>query len=182
MINEIIKNRIIELGGKCNFQGKSLQDDLMSISFNKSFLTQDFADFLVDEQYREIQASGVIPESEVRTYKRIEVEPFLYTPFKKGTEDYDDVLEEYEDYAKSMIGDDIQEFLVIGYTDAERWIVSLNDKNPANPKVYSIDMDLPFSENCLFDEGTLEDYFNDFVSASEYQLAIENLVDELRSK
>jgi len=116
---------------------------------------------------------------------RIEYDPFLYTPFKEGTEDYDhenDVLKQYEEYAKSIIGDDIQEFLVVGYTDAERYIVSLADKNPANPKVYEINMDLPFSENCLFDKGTLEDYFNSFVSANEYPRAIEKLVDELRSE
>jgi predicted DNA binding CopG/RHH family protein len=176
-----IENRIIELGGKCSFQGKSLQDDLMSISFEKTFLPHDFCDLLSDEQYEELRVKGAlsISEPELLEYMRIEYEPFLYTPFKKGTEDYDDendVLKQYEDYAKSIIGDDIQEFLVVGYTDAERYIVSLADKNPANPKVYEINMDLPFSENCLFDKGTLEEYFNSFVSANEYPRAIEKLV------
>lgn len=48
--------------------------------------------------------------------------------------------------------------------------------------VYRIDIDLPFSENCLVVLGTLEDYFNNFVSAYEYQIAMEKFVEKLRGE
>ena len=184
MLIKKIQNRIAELGGTSNFQGKSLHDDLMSISFEKPFLDKDFWDGVTNESYKKIEEVGFVPESELKVYPRIEIEPFLYTPFKEGTDDYDAYAEvDNADYAKSIIGDDIQEFIVIGNTDAERWIVCLADKNPANPTVYIIDMDSPFSEWTRIDVmGTLEDYFNSLLSTDEYQKEMESYVEELRSK
>ena len=37
MLIKETQNRIVELGGTCNFQGNLLHDDLMSISFEKPF-------------------------------------------------------------------------------------------------------------------------------------------------
>ena len=185
MLKKEIESRIVYLGGNCNFQGSSLYDDLMSISFDRCFLLKDFWDGLQQESYDKIKGQGVIPESELRVYPRIEINPFLYTPFKEGTADYDDeydVLEEFEDYAKSIVGENIQEFLVVGYSDSERWVVNLADQNPINPQVYIIDMDLPFSENCLLVHGTLENYFNSLLSADEYQKAMEEHVEKHCSK
>ena len=184
MLKKEIENRIVELGGTCDFQGKSLHDDLMSISFEKSFLDKDFWDGVTDESYKKIEEVGFVSESELKVYPRIEIDPFLYTPFKEGTDDYDDYEEvDNADYAKSIIGEDIQEFIVIGNSDAERWIVCLADKDPDNPTVYKIDMDSPFNKRTrIVVIGTLEDYFNNFLSADEYQKAMEEYVEELRSK
>ena len=184
MLIKEIQNRIVELGGTCNFQGNLLHDDLMSISFEKPFLNKNFWDGVPDEEYKKIAELGFVSESELRVYPRIEIEPFLYTPFKEGTDDFEDgYMLDNADYAKSVIGEDIQEFVVIGNSDAERWIVCLADKNPANPTVYIIDMDSPFSEwTEIVVLGTLEDFFKSLLSADEYQNEMENCVEKLRSK
>ena len=184
MLTKELQNRITELGGTSNFQGESLYYDLMSISFSKSFLDKDFWDGVTDESYKKIEEIGFISESELKVYPRIEIKPFLYTPFKEGTDDYEDgYMLDNIDYAKSIIGEDIQEFIVIGNSDAERWIICLADKDIDNPRVYKIDMDSPFSEwTGIVVMGTLKDYFNSLLSVDEYIKAMEKYVDELRSK
>ena len=188
MLKKEIENRITYLGGVCDFQGKSLSDDLMSISFDRWFLTKNFWNGLQQESYDKIEEKGIIPQSELKVYPRIEVKPFLYTPFTKGTEDYEDnyLFEDSiadEAHVNSIIKGDIHKgFIVVGYSDAERWIVCSADENPVNPTVYRVDMDMPFSESCLSVDGTLEEYFNGLLSVDEYQKAVKEHIEKYCSK
>ena len=188
MLIKEIQNRITELGGTSNFQGKSLHDDLLSIAFEKTFLFEDFADYIPDESYgkfeQELLANGFVSDDNVPC-THFEFEIYLYTPFKQGTDDYDSDYSdsEQEEYAKSIIRGDISDLMVIGYMDMERYLICLADENPDNPTVYRIDMDSPFSEwTGIVIEGTLEEFLKKLLSPDEYRVSIESMVDDLRSK
>jgi len=185
-----IENRVIELGGKCNFQKKSLHDDLMSILFDKSFLFKNFWDFIPDKHWKGFESKllerGSVSDEEVPCV-HFEFEIYLYTPFKPGTADYEEeysgYLDECQDYTKSIIKSDISEFMVIGHMDMERYFVSLSDENPENPTVYQVDLDAPFSEcTGITIEGTFEGFLNNLLSPIEYQKVIEEYIKEVHSK
>ncbi len=176
-----IRDRIHELGGKSNFTGESLQKDMESIQFNKTFLISGFEDFLQTETYKKIKEIGSIPDSEI-VYPRITFQSKIFTPFTVGTEDYEewnDCLEEAT--VRAVINEKVLDFMYIGETNSwpNYYFVCLLDKNPKNPTVYSTDHEVFFDEITI--EGTLEDYFKKFVDEVEYFSTMESLVVSLHN-
>ncbi|MGI6153978.1 MAG: hypothetical protein ACOYJB_09150 [Christensenellaceae bacterium] len=177
-----IADRITELGGTFSFQGQSLQNDIESIKFNKTYLMTEFEDYLQDELYAKIKQMGVIPEAEI-TYPRIEFQHNLFTPFTEGTDDYaewNDSLD--EEAVRSVVGSNELQFMYIGESAGypNYYFICLSDLNKDNPTVYTTDHEAFFDEVEVM--GTLEDYFNLFVSEEEYRATMENFVEELRSE
>jgi len=185
-VKKEIAIRIFELGGTCNFQGTSLEKDLLSISFNKSFLFDDFWDVIYDWEKFEskLKENDFIPADEVPCVP-FEFEIYLWTFFEPDTTDYE--LDYWGDgnhpdnYAKSVIKSDISKLLVIGYRDKERFFVCLSDENKDNPTVYSVDMECPFdNENYgagISIEGTLDVFLNNLLSLKEYESAINEHIE-----
>ncbi|GAA0787793.1 hypothetical protein [Hathewaya limosa] len=60
MIKKEIIDRSIELGGTFDFNGQSLQSNIESIHFNKSYLEKEFQEYLQDEVLDRIKEEGVI--------------------------------------------------------------------------------------------------------------------------
>lgn len=180
MKKEII-DRINELGGTYSFTGRSLQSDIESISFNKSFIQKEFEDFLSNDTYDKIRETGFISEAELDC-PRITFQKKLFTPFKTGTNDCDEWSSCLDkDKIRTVIKSEKLEFLFIGETGGfpNFYFICLSDQNTENPTVYSTDHEVFFDEVEVV--GTLEDYFNLFVSDIEYQKTMEALVIELSS-
>ena len=66
-----IIDRITKLGGKSAFEGENLLHNMESISLPKSYLMQDFSDYLEDDLLDRIKAEGILPELEI-PYPRIQ--------------------------------------------------------------------------------------------------------------
>ena len=81
-----IIDRITKLGGKSAFESENLLRNMESISLPKSYLMQDFSDYLEDDLLDRIKAEGILPESEI-PYPRIQYKTEKFTPFTKGTAD-----------------------------------------------------------------------------------------------
>jgi len=182
-----IENRIAELGGRSAFNNDSLLNDLMSISFNKSFLFADFWDYLVDYDSfnQELLKKGFIEDVDVKCMQ-FEFEVYLWTPFLAGSDDYETEMEGYLDdeilnHVNSVITSDISELVVLGYMDLEKFFICLADENPENPKVYRTDMEIPFSPigGGVTVEGTLEDFLSKLLSQTEYKLAVKSHINSL---
>ncbi len=97
----------------------------------------------------------------------------LFTPFTKGTQSYEEWAGEFDenDFKKTIAGTKM-ELLLIGeyYGYPSTYFICLTDPNPENPKVYSTDSDVYFDE--IEYEGTLEEFFNKFISPKELKSII----------
>jgi len=177
-----IENRIIELGGVCNFRGESLKDDLLSISFEKPFLVKDYGSFILDtdgmsnssgiSSYQTFQQKliegGAVPYHKVPS-SFFEFKTVFYTPFMTDSKEYDEYAldDKIADDVRAITKSNNLEFVVIGHHGAwEQYFVCLEDENCKNPTVYHHDLESPFSD--VYVHGSLEDFFNYIMTEKEY--------------
>ncbi|WBX75035.1 hypothetical protein PG911_10235 [Tenacibaculum ovolyticum] len=188
-----ILNRIQQLGGNIdNVKGISLQKDLEAITFNtvlypkrkdtswvkgsdsepihgigdfieenNNLLKSDKANFynkVINHYYRETKES--FGQS---FYKNT-----LFTPFKEGSNDFEEWDGEWDesDFREVIIGEKM-ELMIIGYSYGfpDNLFVCLSDPISENPVVYGTDHEVYFDEITV--QGTLEEYFNSFLSKDE---------------
>ncbi|MGI5172416.1 hypothetical protein H0R92_02260 [Treponema sp. OMZ 840] len=176
-MNKIITDRIAKLGGKCAFEGENLLSNMRSISFPKSFLMKDFSDYLEDDLLHRIKAEGIIPEEEI-PYPRIQYRTEKFTPFTKGTTDYDEYSNCIDkEYVSSVIPCSELEFLIIGDSNSypNYYFICLSDKDFSNPKVYTTDHEVYFRE--IEDLGHFSDFLDLFLSEAEYKEEIDRLTE-----
>lgn len=200
MKKEILR-RIEALGGDIsNIKNISLQKDLETIIFDSVLYPKkedtpwataeetepiygidDFVDKnkeLFDSNKTEFY------DKIINHYYQITDEPFgqvffrniLFSPFKEGTDDYEEWNDEWEekDFKKIIEGTDMN-LMFIGYAYGfpDNLFICLTDPNPENPTVYGTDHTTFFDE--ITKQGTLEEFFNSFITKQE-------LVDLLKNK
>lgn len=181
-MNQNVIDRINDLGGKYQETNSNLIiDKLSGISFEKTYLLKEFEDYLENSLYTKLTEGNIKVNEEDIFYPRIEYKVKLFTPFKEDSEDY----KEYKgfiskDYVKEITGTDNTEFIFIGETDSfpNFYFVSTSDNNPNNPTVYTTDHETFFNE--IEKVGTLEDFFNLFVTNNEFSRMMTSLIKELQ--
>lgn len=97
---------------------------------------------------------------------------FLFTPFKEGSPDYGELdgLVTPDEIRQVVAGTDL-DFMCICYSYGfpDHYFVCLTDADPENPAVYGTDHEVFFSE--VTKEGTLEEFFNGFVTPEDFLAA-----------
>jgi len=188
-----ILNRIQKLGGDIsNVQGMSLQKDLESISFNTVLYPKrsDTPWASIDEQ-EPIYSIGEFIENNkklfvsnktafydmiINHYYKLTDEGFgqvffkndLFTPFKVGTDDYEEWKGEWEESSfRKVINGTEMDLMFIGhsYGFPDNLFICITDPNQDNPAVYGTDHEFYFDE--ITKEGTLEEFFNSFLTKEE---------------
>lgn len=170
-----IIDRITKLGGKSAFESENLLRNMESISLPKSYLMQDFSDYLEDDLLDRIKAEGILPESEI-PYPRVQYKTEKFTPFTKGTADYDEYSGFiHKEYVSSVIPCNDLEFLIIGESNSypNYYFICLSDKDISNPKVYTTDHEVFFRE--IEELGRFSDFLDLFISEDEYKVEINKL-------
>lgn len=209
-MKNIILNRIKELGGNIdNVKGKSLQEDLLSITFNTVLYQKPtdspwakaedeepiygIGDFI--DQNKDLLESDKqsLYDKIIEKYYCLTEEGFgqmfwkaeLFTPYKKGTEDFAEWNSDFSDYdevdlkeiiklTKNNEPDFIQLFYSYGFPD--NLYITLSDPNPENPTLFGTDHEVFFSE--VTNEGNLEDLMNSFMTKDELLEIVKNKLEQ----
>lgn len=109
----------------------------------------------------------------------------LFTPYQKGTEDYEQWNEDFIDQdfvnlseIEKVVGTKtpsmIQLFYSYGFPD--HYYICLEDPNQANPTVFGTDNEEFFSE--ITNEGTLEEFMERFISPKELIDLVDKALDK----
>ncbi|WP_286857451.1 MULTISPECIES: hypothetical protein [Sphingobacterium] len=198
MKTEILE-KIRQLGGNIdNVKGNSLAEDILSITFN-TVLYQKPEDtpWQTAEQAEPIYGIGAfINENEElfnrdkqalydkiiekyfcltkEGYGQIFWQPRLFTPFKEGTDDFEEWNIDFTDEEEADLSeiikvtndktpDFIELFYSYGFPD--NYYICLTDPNPQNPTLFGTDHEVFFRE--VTNEGNLEDFINTFMTKDE---------------
>jgi len=103
----------------------------------------------------------------------------LFTPFTKGTSDYEEWKNEWEEenFQKVIVGDKMElMFIGLSYGYPDNFFICITDPNPDNPMVYSTDHEEYFDEITV--EKTLEEYFNSFFTKEELIEVVELAINK----
>ncbi len=195
-----ILTRIKELGGNIDHaDGGSIEDDLKSIKFNTVLYPKTentpwsskhdsepiygIGDF-IDQHINLFQSDATEFYNKIlNKYYQYTEESFgqvffkhdIFTPFKKGSDDYDEWKGEWNqgDIRKVVVGGELV-FMIIGtsYGYPDTHFICLTDPDSKNPMVYATDTDTYFDD--ITKIGTLEDYFNSFLSKHELLVVLKN--------
>ena len=207
MKKEILE-RIKQLGGNIdNVKGNSLADDLLSITFD-TVLYQKPEDtpWATAEQTEPIYGIGeFINENEKlfkankqalydkiiakyfrltdEAYGQVFWQPRLFTPFKEGTDDFEewnsDFTDEDTDLSEiiKVTNDKTPDFIEVFYSYGfpDNYYICLSDPNPENPTLFGTDHEVYFRE--ITNEGNLEDFLNTFMTKKELIEIIRNRIE-----
>ena len=202
-----ILDRIKALGGNTdNVKGHSLQEDLLSITFNtvlylrpkdapwaqepvwgiEDFVQDNWELFKSDKEafYAKIidKYFRLTEEGQGQVFWTVQ----LFTPFKEGSEDFDEWndwfegeiadanLEEIHKIIDERKPDFIQVFHSYGYPD--QYYICLSDPNPENPTLFGTDHERFFIE--ISNEGNLEDFLHQFMTKDELLEIIKNKIEK----
>jgi len=106
----------------------------------------------------------------------------LFTPLKKGTDDYDEWFENNVDFSeiKKVVGDGDLVFIQVMYSYGfpDSYYVCLSDPDQDNPKIFGIDSEETFYTN----EGKLEDFLNSFMTKDEFLLSVKLFLKKIIEK
>ena len=193
-----ILDRIKLLGGNTDgVKGKSLADDLQAITFNTvlyqrpedtpwqtaedaepiygigEFIDRHEALFREDPEafYTKITDTYFCLTEE--GYGQFFWQPRLFTPFKEGTEDFDEWNPDFADgdtdlseiiaHTGTRKPDFIALFYSYGFPD--NYYICVNDPNPENPTLFGTDHEVFFQE--VTHEGNLADFLATFMTRDE---------------
>ena len=190
MLEKEIANRIRELGGTCDFKGKSLKEDLLSISFKRPFVQANDLYSIVTEYdiptakeiHKEMVETGSVPEC--GTICTIEFLNSVYTfemsPYEA---DEDEDCEEAHTWKAIVSGTDVEinprELMMICAICGHDFLtfVCLTDENPSNPTVYDFEtascQDRYETMEISGGYGTLEDFLNTLLTPEEFETIID---------
>jgi hypothetical protein len=190
--------QIQKLGGNIDkVKGNSLQEDLELIEFKHALFPNEYESELygIDEFYaknrqlyldnkREFYNSLLdhfFSDHEI-PYGQAFFRNFLFTPFKKGSADFDELdgLVEESEVREVVAGGDL-DFMCICYSYGypDQYFVCLTDPNPENPAVYGTDHEVFFSE--IENEGTLEAFFKRFLTKDEFLKIVEEYIENQKT-
>ncbi len=194
-----ILNRILELGGKFK-DGTTLQEYIEGIEFNHPLYPQELWGhelYGIDEFYD--KNKGLYREDKNRFYESLISHFFsdneipygqtfyrkrLFTPLTKGTSDYEEWGVDFEDKEMTdlseiikVIGNEKLEFMEIAYSYGfpDGYYICLSDPNPENPTIFGTDHEVYFQE--ITNEGTLEDFLNQFYTKTEFLELVKNYIE-----
>lgn len=193
-----ISERIKQLGGNIDgVKGNSLSEDILSITFDTvlyprpedtpwetaentepiygigEFINENKELFNTDKQalYNKIIDKYFRLTNE--GYGQIFWQPKLFTPFKEGTEDFEEWNSEFTDedidlneiikITHDKKPDFIELFYSYGFPD--HYYICLSDPNPENPTLFGTDHEEYFRE--VTNEENLEDFLNMFLTKEE---------------
>jgi hypothetical protein len=184
----IILTQIQRLGGDtAGVAGESLPADLAAIAFKNplypaAYLTEltGVTEFWERHQplyqadraafYRQLLAHFFADQE--LPYGQAFFRNFLFTPFKVGSPDYGELdgLVTPGEIRQVVAGTEL-DFMCICYAYGfpDHYFVCLTDADQENPIVYGTDHEVFFSE--ITNEGTLEEFFNGFVTPAEFLAA-----------
>jgi len=193
-----ILDRIKQLGGNIdNVKGNSLLEDLQSITFDTvlyqrptdtTWATAEeeepiygIGDFINENEALFKENKEAFYDKIIQKYFKLTEEGFgqmfwqvyPFTPFKKGTEDYnewnDDLTDDEIDLSEiiKVTNNPTPDFilLVTSYGFPDNFYITLSDPNPENPTLFGTDHEVFFRE--VTNEGNLEDFMNTFMTKEE---------------
>jgi hypothetical protein len=190
MLKKSILEKVQRLGGTTDkVQGVSLLKDLPAIKLKQPLYPRDtYGEELygIDEFFEKYQKLYVKDKADFferllkgffsknqppRGHMVYVGKPF--TPLKKGSKDYADWHDWFEDEAdlseiNNFIDDKVPEFVQIadsfGYPD--HFYVCVSDPKPSNPTVFGTDHEVFFIE--ISNRGNLETFFDQFLTKDEF--------------
>jgi len=198
-MKQTILNRIQALGGDISkVKGTSLSDDLLAITFNTVLYPkpQDTPWAKADEK-EPIYGLGEWVDANIKLYQtdkkafydqmiaefyQLTEKPYgqhfwtarLFTPFKEGTEDYEEWYDDFSDdefidltEIVEVTGDETPDLIQLFYTSGypDHIYIALSDPNPENPTLFGTDHEVFFGE--IDNMGSLEDYLNTLMTPEE---------------
>jgi hypothetical protein len=187
-MKQAILAQLQRLGGNTDgVTGESLQADLAAIVFKNPLYPTEYLTELggVDEFFAQHQplyraskpefyaklVGHFFADQEI-PYGQAFFRNFLFTPFKADSSDYGELdgLVTPDEIREVVAGGDL-DFMCICYSYGfpDHYFVCLTDANPENPTVYGTDHEVFFSE--LTKEGTMEEFFNGFITPEEFMAA-----------
>lgn len=199
MLNQKILTRIQALGGNTSqVKGSSLADDLLAITFDTVLYPkpQD-TPWAKAEDTEPIYGIGAWVDDHRELYQtnkkdfydqmiaqfyRLTEEPYgqhfwtvsLFTPFKEGTDDYEEWYDDFSDdeftdltEITKVTGDKTPDLIQLFYTSGypDHIYIALSDPNGENPTLFGTDHEVFFRE--IDNMGTLEDYLNTLMTPEE---------------
>lgn len=208
MKKEILQ-RIQELGGNIDqVKGTTLAEDLLAITFNTvlyrkptdaPWQTADEAepihgigDFINENETLFRTDKAAFYQKITDKYYQVTKEGYgqvfwtaqPFTPFKAGTEDFEEWNDEFIDGDTDLAEvhkltndpqpDFIQLFYSYGFPD--HYYIALTDPDPENPTLFGTDHEVFFSE--IINEGKLEDFLNACMTKAELIEIIANKIEQ----
>lgn len=184
-MNPRIQQQIQRLGGRTPAgPAASLREFLQHTTFPHPLYPKSYADSLLGldefyQQHRELHARrpaafyaallGHFFADHQLPYGQDFFRNFLFTPFTAGTPDYGELdgLVDPADLHPVVAGEPL-EFMCICYSYGfpDHYFISLHDPTPDNPTVYGTDHEVFFQE--ITSVGTLEDFFNRYLTPAEF--------------
>lgn len=190
--------KIKQLGGNIdNVKGNSLADDILSITFDTVLYQKPedtpwqtaedaepiygIGEFINDNEELFKTDKQALYDKIIDKYFRLTDEgygqvfwqPRLFTPFKEGTEDYDEWNSEFTDEDTDLteiikvINDETPDLIEVFYSYGfpDNYYICLTDPNQENPTLFGTDHEEYFRE--VTNEGNLEDFLNTFMTKDE---------------
>lgn len=188
LMKQAILAQIRRLGGNTNgVTGASLQADWAAIVFKNPLYPASYLDELTGvtefwEQHQPLyrtdqpafnqQLLAHFFANQELPYGQAFFRNFLFTPFKVGSPDegeLDGLVT--EDEIRQVVAGTALDFMCVCYSYGfpDHYFVCLTDADPENPTVYGTDHEVFFSE--ITREGTLEEFFNGFVTPAVFLAA-----------
>jgi len=193
-----ILEKIKQLGGNIdNIQGNSLAEDILSITFDTvlyqkpedtpwqtaedaepiygigEFINENEELFKTDKQALYDKIIDKYFRLTDEGYGQVFWQPRLFTPFREGTEDYEEWNSEFTDedtdlteiikVTNDKTPDFIELFYSYGFPD--NYYICLTDPNQENPTLFGTDHEEYFRE--VTNEGSFEDFLNTFMTKNE---------------
>jgi hypothetical protein len=206
MKKEILK-KINRLGGNTDkVKGKSLASDLLSITFNTVLYPREqpldntepiygLNDFIKRSQKLIRKDKQAFYDKVVEKYFQITKEGYgqvfwvgeKFTPFEKGTPDYEEWSDDFTDEEEAV---DLKEIIALtgtkkpnfihvfysyGYPDA--YYICENDPNPENPTLFGTDHEVFFSE--VTNQGKLEKFLDGFITQEEVIELVKKRIEKI---
>jgi hypothetical protein len=205
-----ILNNISDLGGDVSqVKGVSLQADFAAIRFKHSLYETDFGDefYGVDDFYAANKSLYLTNKEqfyvalmqhfyanpdEIKAemyYGQMLFRNTLFTPFVKGTFDFDEWNQSFADenqvnlseiYKVSKNRQPDFMFIAFNYGYPENFFICLSDQNPENPTVFGMDRETFYGE--ITNEGNLEDFFKRFITKDAFLKMVQHYIDSKKDK
>lgn len=195
-MNKHIRTRILELGGSINStETESVIDSLLSLKLEcplyekpavlpwssnpepinglNHYVGQNIELYKSDKDMFFKNMVSFFYEKPDDNFGQTYFTPKLFTPLTKGTPDYDEWGDWFDEDVNLEIFQNCGfseplEFVELtcndGYPDTK--FICISDPEPENPRVFGTDHELFFIE--VSKEGRLEDFFNKFMSQKEF--------------